>query len=58
VRDYERKFQHRKSVLDETVRVLPNSQASAGEERVRDEKAALLREGYADRERTAPDPPG
>ena len=58
VRDYERKFQHRQSVLDETGRVLPNSQASAGEERARDEKAALLREGYADRERTAPDPPG
>jgi hypothetical protein len=58
VRDYERKFQHRKSVLDEATHVLPSSQASAGEERARDEKAALLREGYADRERTAPDPPG
>lgn len=58
VRDYERKFQHRKSVLDETVRVLPSSQTSAREERAHEEKAALLREGYADRERTAPDPPG
>ncbi len=57
VRDYERKFQHRQSVLDETGRVLPSSQASAGEQRAHDEKAALLREGYADRERTAPDPP-
>jgi uncharacterized protein (DUF433 family) len=57
VRDYERKFQHRQSVLDEAGRVLPSSQASAGEERAHDEKAALLREGYADRERTAPDPP-
>ena len=57
VRDYERKFQHRQSVLDEAGRVLPSSQASAGEQRARDEKAALLREGYADRERTAPDPP-
>ena len=54
VRDYERKFQHRQSVLDETARVLPNSQASAGEERAHEEKAALFREGYADRERTAP----
>jgi hypothetical protein len=58
VRDYERKFQHRQSVLDETARVLPTSKASAGEERAHDEKAALLRQGYADRERSAPDPHG
>jgi hypothetical protein len=58
VRDYERKFQHRQSVLDETARVLPDSQASAGEERAHEGKAALLREGYADRERSAPDSPG
>ena len=57
VRDYERKFQRRHSVLAEAARVLPSSPASAREERARDEKAALLREGYADRERTAPDPP-
>jgi hypothetical protein len=56
VRDYERKFQHRQSVLSEAARVLPSSPASAREERVREDKAALLREGYADRERTAPDP--
>jgi hypothetical protein len=58
VRDYERKFQHRQSVLDETARVLPSSRASAGEERAHEEKAALLREGYADREKSAPDPRG
>jgi hypothetical protein len=57
VRDYERKFRHRRSVLDEAARVLPGSRESAGEERAREDKAALLREGYADRERTAPDPP-
>jgi hypothetical protein len=57
VRDYERKFQHRQSVLDEAARVLPASRTSAGEERAREEKAALLREGYAERARTAPDPP-
>jgi hypothetical protein len=57
VRDYERKFQHRRSVLDEAARVLPTSRASADEEHAQKEKAALLREGYADRERTAPDPP-
>ena len=57
VRDYERKFQHRRSVLDEAARVLPTSRANADEEHAKKEKAALLREGYADRERTAPDPP-
>ena len=57
VRDYERKFQRRQSVLGEAARVLPNSPASAREERARDEKAALLREGYVDRERSEPDPP-
>jgi hypothetical protein len=57
VRDYERKFQRRRSVLDEAARVLPTSRVSAREERAHEEKAALLSEGYADRERTAPDPP-
>jgi hypothetical protein len=57
VRDYERKFQRRHSVLGEAARVLPSSPASAREERARDEKAALLREGYAARERSEPDPP-
>jgi hypothetical protein len=52
VRDYEHKFQHRQSVLDEAARVLPGSQASAGEESAREEKATLLREGYADRDRS------
>jgi hypothetical protein len=55
VRDYERKFQHRGAVLDEAARVLPTSRASAREERAREEKATLLRDGYADRARTAPD---
>jgi len=57
VRDYERKFGRRRAVLDEAVRVLPSSRASADEEQTRTEKATLLREGYADRERTAPPPP-
>jgi hypothetical protein len=57
VRDYERKFQHRQSVLGEAARVLPSARPSDREERVRDEKAALLREGYANRARTSPDPP-
>ena len=58
VRDYERKFQHRKSVLDETARALPGSQASAGERQAREQKAALLHEGYADRERSTRNLPG
>jgi hypothetical protein len=58
VRDYERKFQHRPAVLKEAARVLPGSRASAAEVRARDGKAALLREGYADRERTTRDLPG
>ena len=57
VRDYERKFGRRTSVLDEAVRVLPNSRVSADEKQAGEQKAALLREGYADRERTAPPPP-
>jgi hypothetical protein len=56
VRDYERKFAHRQSVLTEAARVLPTARASAREERAREDKASLLHEGYADRERTAPDP--
>ena len=57
VRDYERKFQRRRAVLDEATRVLPSSQASADEQQAREAKASLLREGYADRDRTAPPPP-
>jgi hypothetical protein len=57
VRDYERKFAHRRSVMQEAARVLPTARASVREERAREDKASLLREGYADRERTAPDPP-
>jgi len=58
VRDYERKFQRRRSVLEESARVLPGSEASAGEKRAHDEKAARLREGFADRERRTRDPSG
>ena len=55
VRDYERKFRNRRSVMDEAARALPSSPASAREKRTREEKAALLREGYAKRERSKPD---
>ncbi len=53
VRDYERKFAQRSTVLKEAARVLPTSPASAEEERVREEKAERLREGYAVRKKTA-----
>ena len=53
VRDYERKFAHRSQVLNEAARVLPTSPASAEEDRVREEKAERLREGYAVRKKTA-----
>jgi hypothetical protein len=56
VRDYERKFGHRKRVLDEAARVLPTSQASAGEDRAREEKDARVREGLAGRQETAGGP--
>jgi hypothetical protein len=56
VRDYERKFQHRQSVLAETARVLPTSQASATETRARERQDALVREGYRGRAKSAGSP--
>jgi hypothetical protein len=53
VRDYERKFGHRKQVMDEAARVLPTSQPSAGEARAREEQDARVREGLAGRRETA-----
>jgi hypothetical protein len=53
VRDYERKFGHRKQVMDEAARVLPTSQASTGEDRAQTEKDARVREGLAGRRETA-----
>ena len=52
VRDYERKFAQRSPVLKEAARVLPTSPASAEEDRVREEKAERLAEGYAVRKKT------
>lgn len=53
VRDYERKFQHRITVLDEAERVLPTSRTSAEEDRDLEEQKARVREGFAGREKTA-----
>ncbi len=57
VRDYERKFGHRREVLEEAARVLPSARASAGEDRAREETDARVREGFADRAKTARDIP-
>ena len=53
VRDYERKFRRRGQVLEEAARVLPTSPSSAGEDRMRQAKAALVRDGFAGRAQTA-----
>ena len=42
VRDYERKFQGRREILDETARVLPQASESASETRSREEKTARV----------------
>lgn len=42
VRDYERKFQRRQAVLQETARVLPEAPASAKETKAQDEKDARV----------------
>jgi predicted ArsR family transcriptional regulator len=51
VRDYERKFAHRRQVMEEAAHVLPTAPASAREARVREEQDARVREGFAGRER-------
>ena len=53
VRDYERKFGHRRQVLEQAARMLPTAPASAREDRVRNEQHARVREGFADRAKAA-----
>jgi hypothetical protein len=53
VREYERHHRDRLEVRTEVARVLPTSQASAGEERAREQQTALVREGFAGRAQTA-----
>jgi hypothetical protein len=53
VRDYERKFGHRRQVMEEAARVLPTAPASAREDRARKAQHARVREGFADRAKTA-----
>jgi hypothetical protein len=51
VRDYERKFAHRRQVMEEAARILPTAPASALEVRARQEQDARVREGFAGREK-------
>jgi hypothetical protein len=53
VREYERRHRDRGEVRAEAARALPRALASAGENRAREEQAALVRKGFAGRERTA-----
>jgi hypothetical protein len=43
IRDYERKFQKRRKVLDETARVLPDADESTRDAKSREEKEARVR---------------
>ena len=49
VRDYERKFQGRREILEEAARVLPQATESAGETKSREEKSARVRESMRKR---------
>jgi hypothetical protein len=53
IRDYERKFQKRSKVLDETARVLPQATESPRDAKSREEKEARVRASM----RRAPGPP-
>ncbi len=53
VRDYERKFQKRRSVLDETARLLPEATESPRDAKSREEKEARVNASM----RRAPGPP-
>jgi hypothetical protein len=54
VRSYERRHRDRHEVRAEVARVIPTARASAGEDRAREQKAALVRAGI----RSDPPPPG
>jgi hypothetical protein len=45
IRDYERKFQGRRQVLDEAARVLPEARESAANAKAREDKAERVRVG-------------
>jgi hypothetical protein len=57
VRDYERKFGARPQVMEAAARALPTAKPSAGEDRADEEKAERIKEGFADRDKTARDIP-
>jgi hypothetical protein len=45
IRDYERKFQHRRQILDEAAKVLPEARESRANAQAREEKAARVESG-------------
>ena len=51
IRDYERKFQHRREISEAVARLLPKAKPSAREDRVVEERAARITAGH--RSRTA-----
>jgi hypothetical protein len=53
VRDYERKFAHRRQVMEEAARALPTAPKSATEALAREAQVARVREGFKGREQTA-----
>jgi hypothetical protein len=53
VREYERHHRDRRDVLVEVARALPSAPVSAGEDQAQKDQKALVREGFADREKTA-----
>ena len=55
VRDYERKFGHRPEVMDEVARVLRTAEPSPAQQRAREARAALVRDGFTSRKKTARD---
>lgn len=52
VRDYERKFGHRRDVLDEAMRVLPTATEGAGDALAHEARDARVRKGLAGRDKT------
>ncbi len=49
IRDYERKFQHRREISEAVTRLLPKAKPSAREDRVVEERAARITAGHKSR---------
>ncbi len=49
IRDYERKFQHRREISEAVTRLLPKAKPSAREDRIVEERAARITAGHKSR---------